>query len=76
MPDSEQPLCPHCCTPYTIGADLCDRCGEPVGVHAVNYYDTPAGQGRPRPWARDGLRLWFLLCAVLLLVLPLLLYLQ
>ncbi|MHC4941002.1 MAG: hypothetical protein ACYTHK_18860 [Planctomycetota bacterium] len=55
---------------------MCDRCGEPVGVHAVNYYDTPAGQGRPRPWARDGLRLWFLLCAVLLLVLPLLLYLQ
>ena len=64
MSDREIPLCPHCCEPYAPGQDLCSRCHEPVGDHAVLYYDAQAGLARPRRWARRVLVGIFILYVV------------
>jgi hypothetical protein len=68
MSDVETPVCPHCCTPYERGQDLCVHCREPVGDHAVLWYDTVAGRAHPRVWARRGLAALLLLFLALALL--------
>ena len=65
------PVCTRCAVPVPAGADLCPKCGAPVGIAATTF--PIEGLYRKRFGGRSPNLLWAFVTLLLVIVLALLL---